>query len=122
MIIASIYFTIFSLKMFFDSLHMLMLLQMAPSYEPTAEPMAATRPVRGKTLRNRYDRSSMTLASQIWKKNGTCPEGTVPVRRIQNGLLEANSPEAYRRYKSIHPTKQLQDDENPNTQLPNRSV
>ncbi|XP_044462967.1 uncharacterized protein LOC123193951 [Mangifera indica] len=96
-------------------------IQMAPSYEPTAEPMAATRPVRGKTLRNRYDRSSMTLASQIWKKNGTCPEGTVPVRRIQNGLLEANSPEAYRRYKSIHPTKQLQDDENPNTQLPNRS-
>ncbi|KAM5565970.1 protein neprosin [Rosa sericea] len=73
-------------------------IQMAPSYDPTKE-TESTMTKFERLERKRNQQSSM-MVTQPWKKNGSCPEGTIPVRRIRKeDLLRASSVEAYGRKK-----------------------
>ena len=59
---------------------------MAPSYDPNIEEATA------KANRLQNQDSSMSSASRLWQKNGSCPKGTIPVQRF---------PQKYR-LKQIH--------------------
>ncbi|XP_043705201.1 uncharacterized protein LOC122655014 [Telopea speciosissima] len=63
------------------------IIQMKPSYDPIID-----------TTMKKED-SSMTIISQLWQRSGSCPVGTVPIRRIQkrDHLLGANSLQKYGR-------------------------
>lgn len=40
--------------------------------------------------------SSTSTVTQLWKKSGSCPEGTIPIRRVQKRhLVKAPSLENY---------------------------
>ncbi|KAE8677834.1 hypothetical protein F3Y22_tig00111495pilonHSYRG00092 [Hibiscus syriacus] len=55
-------------------------IQMKPSFDIKEEKPSTT------------DESSKLVVSQTWRRSGSCPEGTVPVRRIRReDLLRANS-------------------------------
>ncbi|CAI9093619.1 OLC1v1029166C1 [Oldenlandia corymbosa var. corymbosa] len=57
-------------------------IQMEPSYVPTTD--QTTRKInRAKGKKNKPSKSEVPLSviKQIWHKNGSCPEGTVPIRR-----------------------------------------
>ncbi|KAK0570591.1 hypothetical protein LWI29_003588 [Acer saccharum] len=85
---------------------------MKPNDDPTEETMTTGKT---KTWKKRNDQSSMAVTSQIWKKSGSCPEGTIPVRRIRNpGAFQSNSGEVYGRKKPSF-------NEHPNLQQPNHS-
>ncbi|KAK4853526.1 hypothetical protein QYF36_010584 [Acer negundo] len=88
------------------------IIQMKPNDDLTEETMTTAKT---KTWKERNDQSSMAVTSQIWKKSGSCPEGTIPVRRIQNpGAFQSNSAEVYGRKKPSFK-------EHPNLQQPNHS-
>ncbi|XP_054795364.1 uncharacterized protein LOC129300791 [Prosopis cineraria] len=76
---------------------------MTPTYNATKETSEGTRST-SKTrtkMKRRTEESPITEISQIWQKSGTCPEGTVPVRRIRKReLLKAHSIEDYGRKKA----------------------
>lgn len=89
---------------------------MTPNYDPT----------EAKT-RTKWDEkhSSITVTSQLWQKSGSCPKGTIPVRRIRkNELLKAYSVEHYGRKKPSfsHQVAQSSDSQNSNFQQMNHSV
>ncbi|OVA08513.1 protein of unknown function DUF239 [Macleaya cordata] len=61
-------------------------IQMKPTHYPKIESMF------------KKNESSIQKISQIWQKNGSCPEGTIPIRRIRKqDLLRASSLENYGR-------------------------
>ena len=73
--------------------------QMAPSYDPTKEAKSTMTKFERLMKKRNYAQSSR-MVTQPWKKNGSCPEGTIPVRRIRKkDLLNASSVEAYGRKK-----------------------
>ncbi|XVE53923.1 hypothetical protein DITRI_Ditri03aG0040900 [Diplodiscus trichospermus] len=80
-------------------------IQMKPSYNPTVEEIPTS------------EQSSRTVTSQIWQKKGSCPKGTIPVRRTQNKGLLSNSEEGYSKRKPSHydPVKKPNDKETPLT-------
>ncbi|XVE53779.1 hypothetical protein DITRI_Ditri03aG0029700 [Diplodiscus trichospermus] len=41
------------------------------------------------------EQSSKTVKSQLWHKSGSCPKGTIPVRRTQNKGILPNSKDGY---------------------------
>ncbi|PIA64531.1 hypothetical protein AQUCO_00100187v1 [Aquilegia coerulea] len=60
-------------------------IQMTPSYNPTTV-----------ELMTKGNESAMTVISQTWHKNGSCPIGTVPIRHIRKrDLLRAASLKSY---------------------------
>ncbi|OVA08512.1 protein of unknown function DUF239 [Macleaya cordata] len=62
------------------------IIQMEPSFYPKTEWTMMKK------------NSSMQTISHIWQKNGSCPEGTIPIRRIRKqDLLRATSLENYGR-------------------------
>ncbi|XP_043705200.1 uncharacterized protein LOC122655013 [Telopea speciosissima] len=63
------------------------IIQMKPSYDPIIDT----------TMKK--EESSMAAISQLWQRSGSCPVGTVPIRRIQkrDRLLGANSIQKYGR-------------------------
>lgn len=66
---------------------------MTPKYDPTTEARTAE-------LEDRKTESSRTVTSQLWQKSGSCPEGTIPVLRMQKkGLFKSNSTGEYGRKK-----------------------
>ncbi|XP_061374740.1 protein neprosin-like [Gastrolobium bilobum] len=76
-------------------------IQMAPTptYNSVKEDTTPTKS-KPKTMKQRAEGSSMIVTSQVWQKSGTCPEGTIPVRRIRKrDLLKAHSIEEYGRKK-----------------------
>lgn len=83
---------------------------MTPTYNPTITTMKE----------NKGHRSAMNgSVTQVWKKSGRCPEGTIPVRRIRTrSLLKATSVEGYGRkeHRCAHHAKNLK------VQLENHSV
>lgn len=69
---------------------------MTPSYHPTKERTSTTmkESTKGK------GGSLLTVTSQLWQRSGSCPEGTIPIRRIQKqDGLKANSLKGYGRKK-----------------------
>ncbi|XLU62681.1 hypothetical protein S245_021890 [Arachis hypogaea] len=84
-------------------------IQMAPTKNSAKkEPIEWTKS-RSKTKDAEDSLSLRVLTSQIWKKSGTCPEGTIPIRRIRkNDMLKAPSIEEYGRKKpSFSPSRQV---------------
>ncbi|XP_042484250.1 uncharacterized protein LOC122064588 [Macadamia integrifolia] len=62
-------------------------MQMRPSYDPALETSVKKDEVNGSLE-----------ASQLWRKSGSCPEGTIPIRRIRKqDLLRAASLEDFGR-------------------------
>ncbi|KAG4931514.1 hypothetical protein JHK82_048622 [Glycine max] len=83
-------------------------IQMAPTYNSAKKDMTiGTKTTRtrknaksGKMMKQRDEGSSVTVTSQVWQKSGRCPEGTIPVRRIQErDMIKAHSIEDYGRKK-----------------------
>ncbi|XP_021800532.1 uncharacterized protein LOC110744821 [Prunus avium] len=71
-------------------------IQMAPTYDLTKETKTMTKMDR---LKKRSEQSSVTV-KQTWQKSGSCPQGTIPVRRIRKkDLLRASSVKDYGRKK-----------------------
>lgn len=94
---------------------------MAPSYDPNIE--EATAKAKANRLQNQD--SSMSLASRLWQKSGSCRKGTIPVRRLpQKVSLKTNSLEDYGRKKpsSYPPLTHINEDIGSNLQQSNRSV
>lgn len=94
-------------------------IQMAPSYDPNIEETTT------KANRLQNQDSSMNLASRLWQKSGSCPKGTIPVRRLpQKVPLKTNSLEDYGRKKpcSSPPLTRINKDISSNLQQSNRSV
>ncbi|XP_042484246.1 uncharacterized protein LOC122064583 [Macadamia integrifolia] len=67
-------------------------IQMRPSYDPALETSVKKDELHG-----------ALEASQLWRKSGSCPEGTIPIRRIRKqDLLRADSLEDFgRKYPSF---------------------
>ena len=77
-------------------------IQLAPSYNSAKkDPIERTRSKTKNTMKKQKDEeSNVTVTSQIWQKNGSCPKGTVPVRRVpKKELLKARSFDEYGRKK-----------------------
>ncbi|XVE97638.1 hypothetical protein REPUB_Repub03eG0036000 [Reevesia pubescens] len=75
------------------------IIQMAPSYNPTIDAIPTS------------EQSFRTVTSQLWHKNGSCPKGTIPVRRSKNKALVSNSGEGNAKKK----TSQYNPAKHPNT-------
>ncbi|KAK7321611.1 hypothetical protein VNO77_32422 [Canavalia gladiata] len=82
-------------------------IQMVPTYNSAKEYTTRRASTRTKNetkstkmMKQRAEESSVTISSQIWQRSGRCPEGTIPIRRIQKrDLLKAHSIEHYGRKK-----------------------
>ncbi|KAK2398748.1 tRNA-splicing ligase [Trifolium repens] len=80
-------------------------IQMAPSYNSAMEDTQEVTKTRSKTksamTKQRDEGTYVKLASQqVWRKSGSCPKGTIPVRRIRKRqLLKAHSIDEYGRKK-----------------------
>ncbi|XP_029128538.1 uncharacterized protein LOC109804971 [Cajanus cajan] len=111
-------------------------IQMAPTYDSAKEDTTVgTRTTRtrnnakisgkSKMMKERVEESSLIVTSQVWQKSGRCPEGTIPVRRIQKKeVLKAQSIEDYGRKKpsfSHQPVGQLNKNLDSFVQLKNHS-
>ncbi|KAL5071722.1 hypothetical protein RYX36_022609 [Vicia faba] len=86
-------------------------IQMAPSYN-SAKKDPIERTTRSKTkssmMKQKDEESYMTVTSQIWQKNGSCPKGTIPIRRIRKReLLKACSIDEYGRKKPSFLNRQV---------------
>ncbi|KAK6249001.1 hypothetical protein QUC31_020566 [Theobroma cacao] len=79
------------------------IIQMTPSYNPTMEETPAS------------EHSSRIMTSQPWQKSGSCPKGTIPVRRTRNKGLLSNSGEGYWNKKPSYynPVKEPSNEETP---------
>ncbi|KAG8635931.1 hypothetical protein MANES_16G077400v8 [Manihot esculenta] len=95
-------------------------IQMAPSYDPTME-TSTEAASRTKTMNKRNNEDSpVTITSQVWQKSGSCPKGTIPIRRFQEKeLLKTSSIEDYGRKK---PSFSTPNKETSNLRLSNRSM
>ncbi|KAL7164531.1 hypothetical protein ACSBR2_040436 [Camellia fascicularis] len=72
-------------------------IQMTPSYDPTMERTIATKKT---SIEKKQGDSAVTVTSQLWQRSGSCPEGTIPIRRTRKkDLIKAHSVEDYGRKK-----------------------
>lgn len=79
---------------------------MVPSYNSPKED--TTTETKSAKMKQRDEESYVTTTSQIWQKSGSCPKGTIPVRRIQKReLLNAHSIDEYGRKKSSFSHRQV---------------
>ena len=94
--------------------------------DPTAWTGSKTKAAKMVKQRAEDHSLSLTVTSQVWQKSGRCPEGTIPVRRIQRrDLLKAHSIEEYGRKKpsfSHRQVGQLNENLDSFVQLQNHSV
>lgn len=57
------------------------------------------------------DHNSSQLVSQIWQRSGSCPDGTIPIRRIRKqDLLRATSLENFGKKMPVHSSYSPTDD------------
>ncbi|XP_035831044.1 uncharacterized protein LOC110876003 isoform X2 [Helianthus annuus] len=65
--------------------------------------------------------TATTTTSQIWQKSGSCPKGTIPIRRIQKNVINNNG-HVYGRKQPSEPRYQETTLENTTNSLANHSV
>lgn len=90
---------------------------MAPTYNSAKEDTTTgtstrTRSSKTKSAKMMKQRDNeeptLTVTSQVWQRSGKCPEGTIPVRRIQKReLLKAHSIDEYGRKKPSFSHRQV---------------
>ncbi|KAL5558747.1 hypothetical protein UlMin_034958 [Ulmus minor] len=86
-------------------------IQMKPTFDPTTETKTTT------SSPNKKNEELAMTVTQLWKKRGSCPKGTIPVRRIRKReLLKANSIDQYGRKRA-----QFNETNNLSVQLANHS-
>lgn len=81
--------------------------QLNPSYDVKMETVTGKKMYVGRS-RN----SAVTVTAQTWHRSGSCPKGTIPVRRIQkNNVSKGHSDSNYGRKKPMffHYNMQLND-------------
>lgn len=80
---------------------------MAPKYVPEGVSPA---------MKKESSKTGGSEVKQIWQRSGSCPEGTIPIRRIQKkDLLRAASLQHFGRKPPSHPLQE-------NTIEPDKSV
>ncbi|WJZ84810.1 hypothetical protein VitviT2T_004392 [Vitis vinifera] len=83
------------------------IIQMAPKYVPEGVSPA---------MKKESSKTGGSEVKQIWQRSGSCPEGTIPIRRIQKkDLLRAASLQHFGRKPPSHPLQE-------NTIEPDKSV
>lgn len=71
-------------------------MQMRPNYIPDQDTM---------DIKNK---SSSRTTLQIWRKNGSCPQGTIPIRRVRKkDLLRFKNLETFSSKKQTHSNRSL---------------
>jgi hypothetical protein len=81
---------------------------MAPSYNSAMEDAPEVTGTRSKTY-------VKLTSQQVWQKSGSCPKGTIPVRRIRKRqLLKAHSIDEYGRKKPSFSNRKVSDKLNQN--------
>ncbi|XP_058223053.1 protein neprosin-like, partial [Rhododendron vialii] len=94
-------------------------IQMTPSYNPQTERTTTAM----ETSTKGGGGSSVTVTSQLWQRSGSCPEGTIPIRRIRKKeLLKASSVKEYGRKKPSQKFNHLDEDIDSYLQLENHSL
>ncbi|KAK3003260.1 hypothetical protein RJ639_019594 [Escallonia herrerae] len=74
-------------------------IQMRPSFDPRSK---ITRSTTGRDTNKKED-SSQSVTSQLWHRSGSCPKGTIPIRRNQKkDALKVNQNHSYGRKKPMH--------------------
>lgn len=90
---------------------------------PTNGPrMEKTSTKTESTSWKRKEGSGISTTAQVWQRSGSCPKGTIPIRRIPNKdlLNKANTVHAYgRKMPKHHAVMQSNDASN---FMPNHSV
>lgn len=76
-------------------------IQMAPTNVLKSEKTMMKKP----SIDTKKEHTAMTTTSQLWHKSGSCPKGTIPIRRIQKHLLKDNNIHTYGRKKPNHEPK-----------------
>ncbi|KAK3003261.1 hypothetical protein RJ639_019595 [Escallonia herrerae] len=77
-------------------------IQMKPSYVRRMEPITITASAKSFMKED----SPVILTSQLWHKSGSCPKGTIPIRRTRKkDVLESNNFRSYGRKEPIHHAK-----------------
>lgn len=97
-------------------------MQMTPSHDPN---MDSTTEIRELEKNSKDSSLNLTPVPHVWQKSGSCPAGTVPIRRPrERELLKANSVEEYARKTPSFspPLTPLTDKENLTYRISNRSV
>ncbi|KEH39952.1 uncharacterized protein [Medicago truncatula] len=78
-------------------------IQMAPSYNSVKKDttVSTSNKTKSAMMKERDEKSYVKLTSQqVWQKSGSCPKGTIPVRRIRKReLLKAPSIDEFGRKK-----------------------
>jgi hypothetical protein len=93
---------------------------MAPSYNSAMEDTQEVTKTRSKTksamTKQRDEETYVKLTSQqVWQKSGSCPKGTIPIRRIRKRqLLKAHSIDEYGRKKPSFSNRNVSDKLNQN--------
>ncbi|PNY08967.1 hypothetical protein L195_g005508 [Trifolium pratense] len=83
-------------------------IQMAPSYTSAKKGTTEVTKTRSKT-------NEKLASQQVWRKSGSCPKGTIPVRRIRKReLLKAHSIDEYGRKKPSILNRKVSDKLNQN--------
>ncbi|XP_027083837.1 protein neprosin [Coffea arabica] len=77
-------------------------IQMKPSYVPTKD-ITSYKANTAKTPKQRKGEVPIALATQLWHRSGSCPEGTVPIRRMQKkSPYEARKPSFFQHSKKFN--------------------
>ena len=72
-------------------------LQITPNFREASAPSPSSSPSPGASNHVQNDHySSQQVLSQIWQRSGSCPDGTIPIRRIRSrDLLRATGLEHF---------------------------
>lgn len=100
---------------------------MAPSYNSVKKDttVSTSNKTKSAMMKERDEKSYVKLTSQqVWQKSGSCPKGTIPVRRIRKReLLKAPSIDEFGRKKpSFRKVNQLNQNVDSFVLLTNHSV
>ncbi|KAK3024149.1 hypothetical protein RJ639_042833 [Escallonia herrerae] len=80
--------------------------KMKPSYVRRMEPITITASSKSFMKED----SPVILTSQLWHKSGSCPKGTIPIRRTRKkDVLESNKFRSYGRKEPMHHAKHFVD-------------
>ncbi|XP_071716142.1 protein neprosin-like [Rutidosis leptorrhynchoides] len=74
-------------------------IQMVPTKVLKTEDTLTNDAIKG----GKKEADSITITSQLWHRSGSCPKGTIPIRRIQKHFLNKKNVDDYGRKKPSQP-------------------
>lgn len=91
---------------------------MAPTKLLMTEDTMKKRTFKG----TKKNENAKTITSQLWHRSGSCPKGTIPVRRIQKHLQNKKEVHDYGRKKPSEPMNETIKTMEASNSLANHSV